>query len=327
MISFNEEQQRLLNNLTQYYDAWLGHARRLRAEFTYRLQWKTVAGREYLYKIVDRKGNGTSLGAKSAANEAEFSRYTAAREQVRAGERAAKSKLAVAGSLYRALRLPVIANPAAAILREADLRGMLDGTLLVIGANALAAYELEAGARFAAGLDATEDFDLSWSATALIHCRCKALRGTAYSIFSKPWMTPTPSTPNATFRRAIAAPTRLSCCLPPVLRAALHLEKNYCTVLAVAIVAVGRQAGQSGCLRPRQHVRPHHRAGSARVRTAQALAIATEKPGPLQTRQGSDPRRSSMSLLNLGWKRRYARSWNICAAWIGAPQIRKSRGR
>ena len=163
MISFNEEQQRLLNNLTQHYDAWLGHARRLRAEFTYRLQWKTVAGREYLYKIVDRKGNGTSLGAKSAANEAEFSRYTAAREQVRAGERAAKSKLAVAGSLYRALRLPVIANPAAAILREADLRGMLDGTLLVIGANALAAYELEAGARFAAGLDATEDFDLSWS--------------------------------------------------------------------------------------------------------------------------------------------------------------------
>lgn len=162
MIPFNEEQQRLLNNLTQYYDAWLGHARRLRAEFTYRLQWKTVAGREYLYKIVDRKGNGASLGAKSAANEAEFSRYPAAREQVRAGERAAKSKLAVAGSLYRALRLPVIANPAAAILREADLRGMLDGTLLVIGANALAAYELEAGARFTAGLDATEDFDLSW---------------------------------------------------------------------------------------------------------------------------------------------------------------------
>ena len=66
--------------------------------------------------------------------------------------------------LYRALRLPVIANAAAAILREADIRGMLDGVLLVIGTNALAAYELEAGARFAAGLDATEDIDLSWAA-------------------------------------------------------------------------------------------------------------------------------------------------------------------
>ena len=163
MIPFNEEQQRLLNNLTQYYDAWLGHARRQRVEFSYRLQWKTVSGRDYLYKIVDRKGNGTSLGAKSAANEAEFSRYTSAREQVRAGERAARSRLIVAGSLYRALRLPVLANSAAAILREADLRGMLDGALLVVGTNALAAYELEAGARFAAGLDATEDFDLSWA--------------------------------------------------------------------------------------------------------------------------------------------------------------------
>lgn len=162
-MPFNDEQQRLLNNLTQYYDVWLGQARRLRNAFAYRLQWKTVAGRDYLYKIIDRKGNGTSLGAKSAANEAEYARYTAAREQVRAGERAAKSKLTVAGSLYRALRLPVIANPAAAILREADIRGMLDGVLLVVGTNALAAYELEAGARFAAGLDATEDFDLSFS--------------------------------------------------------------------------------------------------------------------------------------------------------------------
>ncbi len=163
MISFNNEQQRLLNNLTQYYEVWIAVARRRRTEFAYRLQWKTVAGRDYLYKIVDRKGNGTSLGAISAANEAEFARYTAAREEARADERAVKSKLAVAGSLYRALRLPVVANPAAAILREADLRGMLEGALLVVGTNALAAYELEAGARFAAGLDATEDFDLSWS--------------------------------------------------------------------------------------------------------------------------------------------------------------------
>jgi len=183
MIPFNDEQQRLLNNLTQYYGAWLGHARRLRAEFDYRLQWKTVSGREYLYKIVDRKGNGVSLGAKSAANEAEYSRYTIARDNARAGERGAKSRLAVAGSLYRALRLPVIANPAAAILREADLRGMLDGALLVVGTTALAAYELEAGARFAAGLDATEDFDLSWPGDAAATLALQDQRGGGYSVF------------------------------------------------------------------------------------------------------------------------------------------------
>ena len=163
MIPFHDEQARLLNNLTQHYEVWLGHARRMRGEFAHRLQWKTVAGREYLYKIIDRKGNGTSLGAKSAAHEAEFERFSAVRKQCRIAERAAHSKLTVAGSLYRALRLPVIANPAAAILREADLRGMLDGAMLVVGTNALAAYELEASVRFAAGLDATEDFDLSWS--------------------------------------------------------------------------------------------------------------------------------------------------------------------
>jgi hypothetical protein len=36
VIPFNDEQQRLLNNLTQYYDAWLAHARRLRNAFAYR---------------------------------------------------------------------------------------------------------------------------------------------------------------------------------------------------------------------------------------------------------------------------------------------------
>lgn len=90
----------------------------------------------------------------------QYQRHSAQREAVRAGILAAKSRLTVAGSLYRALRLPVIAKPAAAVMREADLRGMLDGVLLVVGTNALAAYELESGARFAAGLDTTEDFDL-----------------------------------------------------------------------------------------------------------------------------------------------------------------------
>ena len=40
---------------------------------------------------------------------------------------------------------------------------MLDGDLMVVGTTAMAAYELEAGARFAIGMDATEDFDLAWA--------------------------------------------------------------------------------------------------------------------------------------------------------------------
>lgn len=60
--------------------------------------------------------------------------------------------------------MSTIASSAARILREADIRGYLDGVLLVVGTTALAAYELEAGERFAQGMDSTEDFDLAWSA-------------------------------------------------------------------------------------------------------------------------------------------------------------------
>ena len=47
-------------------------------------------------------------------------------------------------------------------MREFDLRGWLGVSLLVVGTSAFAAYEIEAGQRFAAGLDETEGFDLTW---------------------------------------------------------------------------------------------------------------------------------------------------------------------
>lgn len=64
---------------------------------------------------------------------------------------------------YKALRMSTIASAAAAILLQADLRGYLGSVLMVVGTNAMAAYELEAASRFAIGMDATEDFDLAWA--------------------------------------------------------------------------------------------------------------------------------------------------------------------
>lgn len=63
---------------------------------------------------------------------------------------------------YRALRLPQIMGLPARILRELDLRGDLGASLIVVGTNAFAAYEIEARERFARGLDETEDFDPGW---------------------------------------------------------------------------------------------------------------------------------------------------------------------
>src|SRR3546814_18731622 len=49
--------------------------------------------------------------------------------------------------------------------READRRGLLDGTLLVVGTNAVEAYALEAGGFMPEIPDETADFDLAWTET------------------------------------------------------------------------------------------------------------------------------------------------------------------
>ena len=70
--------------------------------------------------------------------------------------------------MYRSLRLPRISSAAADLLREFDRHGLLGSGLMVVGTNAMAAYEIEAGLRFAtaSGVDGTLDFDMTWVAEA-----------------------------------------------------------------------------------------------------------------------------------------------------------------
>lgn len=156
--SFSDEQRRTLLNLAQYYDAWRGAEREMRSLSAHPLHWKTIGGRDYLYAVRDSRGNATSRGPRSAQNEALHRAWHAARDR-RDG---AKTALAEVARLYRALRFGSIAAEAAAILREADVRGLLGTALVVVGTNAMPAYEIEAQSRMAAGIDETMDFELAW---------------------------------------------------------------------------------------------------------------------------------------------------------------------
>ena len=163
MIPFSEEQLRVLVNLGQYYDAWV-QSERARRALPYGMQWKTVAGREYLYEMRDRNGNGRSAGPRSADTEMKIQRYRDERSDLH--ERAESSLQGVEqnAKIARALRLPGIAQEAGRILAELDVREMLGRNVMVAGTNALLAYNLEAGGTIIIGADmATDDFDLLWS--------------------------------------------------------------------------------------------------------------------------------------------------------------------
>ena len=162
---FSDEQARTLINVEQRYQVWMEAERQL-ASLPYDLRRKNIGDRSYLYEIRDRTGNGVSLGAWSPENEARFLDYREKKTRTKERRDASRRTLEETCSLYRALRLPMLASEAGPILRESDRRNLLGSHILVVGTNAMAAYAIEAGGFIRGIPDETQDFDLAWSATA-----------------------------------------------------------------------------------------------------------------------------------------------------------------
>lgn len=159
----SDEQLRASINLADAYEAWVPLAR-AQPSYSDRLQWKTVAGRHYLYRIRDRHGNGSSLGPRTADTERMFDEYQTAKGELRDRVARLSPTLDEATAVYRALRLPMIDSYAARLMRELDLRELLGPVVLAVGTTATAAYQLEAAAIFDSPAHATRDIDLTWVA-------------------------------------------------------------------------------------------------------------------------------------------------------------------
>jgi hypothetical protein len=156
---FDDEALRLLANLEQRYGAWMDAERIV---LPGRLVWKTIAGKDYLYRIANGRGDGRSLGPRSHETQTCWKAAQTARQTTET----LWPTLLRDSALYRTLHLPRIASAAAQLLREFDRHALLGTSLLVVGTNAMAAYEIEAQSRFAsaAGVDSTADFAMTWVA-------------------------------------------------------------------------------------------------------------------------------------------------------------------
>lgn len=153
--TIGDEGLRLVANMETHYDTWRQARRQVKDG---RLQWKTSGDAMYLYRMIDSRGNGTSLGVRSAKTEALMEAYLTARQTIDG----TWAQLVKEGRMYRALRLPRIASYAGQVLREMDVEGLLGDAVLVVGTNAMSVYAIEAGRLLGSELDATEDFDLTY---------------------------------------------------------------------------------------------------------------------------------------------------------------------
>src|SRR3546814_20179326 len=115
---FSDEQARLLVNLRQRYEVWMA-AERTRADLPYDLRRKHISGRDSLYRIFDRGGNGQSLGPMTPEREVEFEHYHARKPALTAPIGHLPASLAERPALYPAPSLPPLSTPAAPSRRDA----------------------------------------------------------------------------------------------------------------------------------------------------------------------------------------------------------------
>lgn len=145
--------------LFENYRSALGHA----AVYTYGMRWKTVRSTEYLFRDKDRRGNGKSLGPRSAETEALLAAFAAGRGVAQERLKLITEKIQEQARLNKALRLNRVPRVVARVLRELDRVGLHD-SFTVIGTQALYAYEAAGGAHFLLELLASGDVDLLYDA-------------------------------------------------------------------------------------------------------------------------------------------------------------------
>ena len=152
------DQARQAIDAAQVFSAYRAAKAELDTRFAGSMSWKAIAGGSYLYRKTG--GSSRSLGPRSAETEQTFERFRAGRTRQRDLVGGLAQRLDEMAPVNRALglgRMPVIG---ARILRLLDGAGLLGRAVVVVGTNALYAYEAMAGVQIEGGLMATADVDL-----------------------------------------------------------------------------------------------------------------------------------------------------------------------
>jgi hypothetical protein len=145
----------------QVFSAWQDAFAKAQ-DFRGGMHWKTVSGREYLYKTLDRKGNAKSMGVRSDKTEAIEAQFSAQKASAQARVLSLGEALATQTKINAALRLGSAPVVVAELCLRLNQAGLLGPSLMVIGTNSLFAYEAMAGVRFDKDIMATTDIDLLW---------------------------------------------------------------------------------------------------------------------------------------------------------------------
>jgi hypothetical protein len=156
------EQRRQLIDTQQVYEAWRAANDESNRRFAGSMRWGERSGTEYLLRKIGKAE--TSLGPRSKETEATYDAFFRGRADNQSRLKSLSAKIDQFARVNVAMGLARVPIIAARILRACDERGLLGEQLIVVGTNAMYAYEVSAGIHVDSGLIASGDIDLLYDA-------------------------------------------------------------------------------------------------------------------------------------------------------------------
>lgn len=157
----NENSRRILIDVSQLYEAYLAVDSEYRG-YRGTMRWKKVNGKEYLFRQRNSRGDGKSLGARDARTQEIYDNFHARKAELGEKRKSLLDRLTQQRGFCVAAGINRVPKIAADVVRSARLVKTGSHPLIVVGTNALFAYENMAGVHLDPALLASEDIDLMW---------------------------------------------------------------------------------------------------------------------------------------------------------------------
>lgn len=162
MNILSAEQRRQAIDTRQVYEAWRAAEQDQRRRYVGSMRWVERNGTDYLLRKIGK--SETSLGPRSPETEAAYHAFINGRDDNKKRLESLSDRLDELAPVNVAMGLGRVPLIAARILRTCDARELLGEQILVVGTNAIYAYEAAAGVHVNSGLVATGDVDLLYDA-------------------------------------------------------------------------------------------------------------------------------------------------------------------
>ncbi len=161
--ALDENSRRILIDISQVYETYLDVVSELQ-KYRGGMKWIKRSGKEYLFRQRNNRGDGKSLGIRNKETEELYAQFHTRKSELAGKQKSLldelkrQSKFCIAANINR---VPKIAADIIRIIHQAKSN---PDALIVVGTNALFAYENMAGVRFDTEILATRDLDLMWDA-------------------------------------------------------------------------------------------------------------------------------------------------------------------